>query len=403
MTNPLQGKHILLGITGSIACYKAVDLASKLTQHGAAVNTILTQASQNFISALSFQSVTGQRAYTDSDLWGHEGHIQHIALGTNADFFVIAPASANTIAKMASGIADNLLTITYLAARCPILIAPAMDGGMFSHPATQHNLNILQERNVIVFGPVEGRMASGLIGFGRMVEPEDLIAQIRYQISRNGPLAGKKIVVTAGGTVEPIDPVRVISNRSTGKQGFAMAQTALDMGAEVTLITAPTNLSIPGGAKKIDVSNADQMCEAVMNSIKNADVLIMAAAVADFKPVQASSNKIKKQQGIPKVELTLTTDILEEVSKYRKVHGHPHQVIGFAAESKDLITNAKSKLKKKNLDLIVANDISSGDSGFAVDDNRVILIDQEKVEELPLMRKEKVAEIVLERIRRKLI
>jgi phosphopantothenoylcysteine decarboxylase/phosphopantothenate--cysteine ligase len=398
MNTPIKNKHILLGITGSIACYKAVDLASKLTQQGAIVNCILTPAATQFITPLSFQSVTGQRTYVESDLWGNEGHIQHIGLGLSADLLVIAPASANTIAKLAHGFADNLLTITALAARCPLLVAPAMDGGMYSHPATQQNLEMLRERDVILVGPVEGRMASGLVGLGRMVEPTDLLGYIRFQLSRNGALSNKSIVVTAGGTAEPIDPVRSITNRSSGKQGFAIAQAALDLGAEVTLIVGISDLPVPPGIKVIHTNTATEMHTAVMENIQKKDALVMAAAVADFQPTHFASQKLKKKDGIPVIELSLAPDILKAVSEYHRMTGYPKVVVGFAAESQDLIANARQKLESKNLDMIVANDISSSNSGFSTDSNQVIIITSEKIEELPLLQKEEVARLLMDRI-----
>jgi phosphopantothenoylcysteine decarboxylase/phosphopantothenate--cysteine ligase len=234
-----SGKHILLGVTGSIAAYKAADLASKLMQMEAKVDVILTGGAEKFITPLTFQAVTGRRALTDADLWGGEAHVLHVELGHSADLLAVAPCTANTIAKLAHGQADNLLTITALAANCPMLIAPAMDGGMFSHPATQENLKVLQSRGVIIVGPAEGHLASGLSGKGRMVEPVEVLGYIRLALAQEGVLSGRKVVVTAGGTQEPIDPVRVITNRSTGKQGYALAQAALDAGGQVTLITAP--------------------------------------------------------------------------------------------------------------------------------------------------------------------
>ena len=234
----LSGKHILLGVTGSIAAYKAADLASKLTQAGAQVDVILTNAAEKFVTPLTYQSVTGRKAYTDKDLWGDEAHVLHVNLGKTADLLVIAPCTADTMAKLAHGMADNLLTVTALAATCPILIAPAMDGGMFYHPATQANLQTLQTRSVLVAGPAAGHLASGLKGVGRMLEPIEILGHIRIALGKKGILAGKKIIVTAGGTQEAIDPVRVITNHSSGKQGYALAQAALDAGAKVTLINS---------------------------------------------------------------------------------------------------------------------------------------------------------------------
>lgn len=399
MTNPIKDKRILLGVTGSIACYKAADLASKLTQAGAQVDVVLTEAATHFITPLTFQSVTGRRAYVDADLWGSEGHVLHIGLARAADLLVIAPASANTLAKLAHGIADNLLTLTALAAHCPVIVAPAMDGDMYLHPATQANLDNLRQRGVIVIGPVEGRLASGISGIGRMTEPQDLLGHIRLRLSRKGPLHGRKVVVTAGGTQEAIDPVRVIANRSSGKQGFALAQAALDLGGEVTLIAGPTHLPTPVGVQRVDVHTAQEMLEAVMQAIPQADVLLMAAAVADFRPVAAAQQKIKREANFLEIKLEPTPDILQEVARYKSEHGFPRVSVGFAAESQQLLDNARSKLQKKSLDLIAANDITAPDAGFAVDTNRVVLLDaQGGVETLPLMNKEEVAEIILQRV-----
>ncbi|HEY42915.1 MAG TPA: bifunctional phosphopantothenoylcysteine decarboxylase/phosphopantothenate--cysteine ligase CoaBC [Anaerolineae bacterium] len=395
----LEERRILIGITGSIAVYKAVDLASKLTQAGARVEVILTEAAQQFVRPLTFQSVTGLRAYTDVDLWGSEAHVLHIGLAESADLLVIAPATANTIAKLAHGQADSLLTVTALAARCPLLLAPAMDSGMFEHPATQDNLKTLEERGVVVVGPVEGRMASGLIGKGRMVEPAELMGHIRWVLGREGSLAGRKVLVTAGGTHEPIDPVRVVANRSSGKQGFALAQASLDRGAEVTLITGPVHLATPVGARRLDVTTANEMRDAVLSEVEGSDVLLMAAAVADFRPTKVVESKIKRRKGPPEVQLEPTDDILGLVASHREKTDHPTVVVGFAAESQDMVENAQVKLEEKKLDLIVANDITASDSGFAVDTNRVTLINaQGAVEKLPLMSKAEVAEEIMERV-----
>ncbi len=399
MAKIFENKHILLGTTGSIASYKTVDLASKLTQAGAQVKVILTEAAQKFVTPLTFQSVTGQKAYIDDDLWSGESQVVHIGLGSEADLMVIAPVSANTIARLAQGLADNLLCLTALVIHCPILLAPAMDSGMFGHPATQANLEILRQRGVYIAGPSEGRMASGLVGLGRMVEPVELLGTIRFILGRDGELKGKQIVVTAGGTSEPIDAVRSITNRSSGKQGFAIAQAAIDHGATVTLISANSSIVTPVGVHRIDISTAQEMHNAVMDAIKTADALIMAAAVADFRPDEVTNLKIKKEAGIPEIHLTYTKDILSDVREYRKKDGHPKVVIGFAAESQDLVHNARQKLERKNLDLIVANDILAKDAGFAVDTNRVTLIGKEgEVAQYPLMSKEEVAELIINKL-----
>ncbi len=399
MNSPFEGKKVILAITGSIAVYKTADLASKLAQSGAMVDVIMTSSALKFVTPLTFQSVTGRRAYADEDLWGPEGHIQHIGLARKVDLLVIAPATANTIAKVAHGVADNLLTVTALAVDCPLMIAPAMDGGMFQHPATQANLATLRQRGVKVVGPTEGHLASGLTGLGRMVEPAELLGYIRLVLARGGPLRGHKVIVTAGGTHEPIDPVRFIANRSSGKQGFALAQAALDLGAEVILIAAPTHLNTPIGAQRVEVTTAEEMKDAVLSEIPQATALLMAAAVADFRPAGPAEQKIKRKHGVPEVILEETPDILAEVSKLKNQGIFSGVVVGFAAESQDLLKNAWDKLESKNLDMIAANDITARDAGFAVDTNRVTLLDAGGgQEDLPLMTKEEVAEQVLDRV-----
>jgi phosphopantothenoylcysteine decarboxylase / phosphopantothenate---cysteine ligase len=399
VNTPFFQKRILLGVTGSIAAYKAADLASKLAQYGAQVDVILTQAATQFITPLTFQSVTGQRAWIDADLWGAQGHVLHIGLGHSADLLVVAPASANTIARLANGIADNLLSLTALVANCPLVIAPAMDGGMYQHPATQTNLETLRQRGAILLGPASGHLASGLSGVGRMLEPAEILGHLRHLLGSSGPMQGKTVVVTASGTQEPIDPVRAICNRSSGKQGFALAQAALDLGAQVILITAPTALPTPVGATRVEVNTADEMLHAVERAVRNADVLLMAAAVADFRPVAAADHKIKKDTGIPQIFLEKTSDILSAIASQRSATGYPRIMVGFAAESEDLLENARSKMRSKHLDMIVANDISATDSGFAVDDNRVTLLDSMGgVEELPLQSKAEVAATIMQRV-----
>ncbi len=399
MVTPFQDKRIVLGVTGSIAAYKSVDLASKLAQSGAVVDVILTQSATQFVTPLTFQSVTGQTAYTDTDLWGSQGHIQHIGLSRHAKQLVIAPLTANTLAKLAHGIADNLLTVTALAARCPIILAPAMDGGMYAHPATQTNLDTLRQREVTIIGPIEGHLASGMTGVGRMVESIELLGHIRYGLTRHGPLRKKKIIVTAGGTFEPIDPIRGITNRASGKQGFALAQAALDRGADVTLISGPTHLAPPIGVEQVEIRTAEEMRAAVLKAIPDSTALLMAAAVADFRPVTPTKEKIKKSAGVPKLELETTPDILAAVAEEKSKHGYPEISVGFAAESQDLLSNARRKLEVKLLDLIIANDISASDAGFAVDTNRVTILDAGGGEEvLPLMGKGEVAQFVMERV-----
>ncbi|HSJ88844.1 MAG TPA: bifunctional phosphopantothenoylcysteine decarboxylase/phosphopantothenate--cysteine ligase CoaBC [Anaerolineales bacterium] len=397
----LSGKRIILGVTGSIAAYKAADLASKLTQAGAQVDVILTRAAEKFITPLTFQSVTGRRAYVDSDLWGSEAHVLHVGLGHTVELLIVAPCTANTLAKLAHGSADSLLTVTALAANSPLLVAPAMDGGMFDHSATQENVDTLKKRGVIFVGPAEGHLASGLSGTGRMLEPLEILGHARLILGQKGRLAGKKVVVTAGGTHEPLDPVRVLTNRSSGRQGYALAQAALDAGAEVTLITTPVALTPPVGARLVKTETARQMLDCVLSEAAQSDALIMAAAVADFRPKTQAKDKIKKEGGIPQIELEATEDILKTVSSQKRdaKRERPFVVVGFAAESRDLLENASAKLTSKGLDFIAANDISARDAGFAVETNRVTLLFADgRKESLPLMSKSEVAETIIERL-----
>ncbi len=395
--NILTHKHIILGVTGSIAAYKAATIASHLTQMGARVDVIMTESATRFVAPLTFQALTGRPVYTD--MWGTETggglgtHIAHVGLAHEADLLLIAPATANTIAKVALGLADDLLSVTALAAPCRMVIAPAMDAGMYANPATQAHVEALAARGIHIAGPGIGRMASGLEGLGRFLEPDEVIGHCRLALGLDGPLAGRRVVVTAGPTCEPLDPVRFLSNYATGKQGFALAQAAIDAGADLTLIAGPVHLDTPVGAQRIDVGNARQMRDAVLSQAtgKNrADALIMAAAVSDFRPAWEVEQKIKKSQTAEELTLNLThnPDILTELAEQSR---RPRLVIGFAAESEDLIPQAQAKLEAKRLDMIVANDITAPDAGFAADTNRVHLITPEGVEELPLLSKEAVA------------
>jgi phosphopantothenoylcysteine decarboxylase/phosphopantothenate--cysteine ligase len=395
----LHGKRILLGVTGSIAAYKAVTLASLLTQAEAEVDVIMSEAATHFIAPLTFQAVTGRPVYRDEDLWGAHAHILHVELARAADLFIVAPATANTLADLANGAADSLVTLAALAVDCPLVLAPAMDAGMYGHPAVQENVTRLRERGAIMAGPAEGRMASGLQGLGRLLEPEELLGHIRLALAAEGPLKGDHFLVTAGGTQEPLDPVRSLANRSSGKQGFALAQAALDRGARVTLIAGPTTLPTPIGADRIDVRTTEEMRAAVLDALEQADGLLMAAAVSDFRPVEQREGKIKKEAGPPPVELEPTPDILAEVGRLRLESGRPAALVGFAAESEALEENARKKLQAKGLDLIVANDVTASDSGFGVDTNRVTILDSDGgVQALPVMSKTEVAERVFERV-----
>jgi len=390
----LKGKTIVLGITGGIAAYKAADLASKLTQAGARVETVMTEAATKMITPLTLRNLTHRQVVTDMFELASEWSEEHIALAEAADAIIIAPATANTISKLAAGIADNMLGCVVLATKAPVVIAPAMNDVMYRNSVTQENIEKLRDRGFTVIEPEYGRLASGKMGKGRLPETAKIISAIEKALGQKKDLEGKRIVVTAGGTREPIDPVRHIGNRSSGKMGYALAEAAKDRGAEITLISANVSLPEPVGINIVKVQTAAEMKKAVGGAVKKADVLLMAAAVADYQPEKTASTKIKKES---KRDLTLklvkTPDIISEVKG-------DFIRVGFAAESEDLVANAKKKLETKGLDLIIANDITESDAGFDVDTNRVIIIDKKgKTEELPLMSKRDVADRVLDRVK----
>jgi phosphopantothenoylcysteine decarboxylase/phosphopantothenate--cysteine ligase len=388
----LADKTIVLGITGSIAAYKAADIASKLTQAGAKVEVVMTEPATKFIAPLTLRSITGRAVVTDMFDLASQYSIEHIALGEVADVVVISPATASIIAKLAVGIADDIVTLTVLSTKAPVIVAPAMDANMFDNPVTQENLVKLKARGFTIVDPAYGRLASGKVGWGRLADVDKIVATIKQVLGRSGDLAGKRLVVTAGGTQEPIDPARHIGNPSSGKMGYALAEASRDRGAKVTLITAPTSLPDPIGVEVIPVRTTVKMKAAVAKAVAKADALIMAAAVTDYQPKTVAKAKIKKTSPSLTLELVRTPDILAEVKgDFLKV--------GFAAESEDIIANARKKLQKKQLDLIVANDITDKKSGFSVDTNKVTLIDKKgKVEKLPLLSKREVADKILDRV-----
>ena len=394
MRNALEGKNIVLGVTGSIAAYKALDAASKLTQAGALVDVILTASAEKFITQLSFQSITHRQVYTDLFDPSSDLAIHHVALAERADLVAIYPATANTIAKIAHGMADDTLGTTVLASRAPLLVAPAMDGYMYNNPATQSNINLLESRGIDIIGPSTGHLASGLTGAGRLVEPMALIEQIKTVLGRQGDLTHLSIVVSAGGTQEPIDPVRVITNHSSGKMGYAIAEAARDRGAKVTLVTASKAIPDPSMHSVKKVTTVDEMRDAVLSACKDADVVIMAAAISDYTPVTVATQKIKKDAESDRmsIEVKKTNDFFLEI---------PSQVlrVGFAAESENLVKNAADKLQRKGMALIVANDITAADSGFNVDTNRVTFVDKAGIsEELPLLTKYEVGHKILDKV-----
>ncbi len=395
----LQGANVVLGVTGGIAAYKAIDLCSKLVQAGAGVDVIMTEAATHFLTPLPFQTLSKRPVSIDQFQLLRDMDMAHIELSKKADVLVIAPATANTIAKLAHGLADNLLTSTALACTAPLVLAPAMDADMWAHPATQENVAHLTERGATIVGPEEGRLASGRMGRGRLAETNAVLGAIRQVLGRNGPLAGQRVLVTAGGTEEPLDPVRYISNRSSGKMGYALAEASRDAGALVTLVSAPTSLPAPFGVDIVHVRTASEMAQAVLGALQRTDVLIMSAAVADYRPAETAPQKIKKMPGDLTLTLTRTMDILAAVAERRQAgQAGLRLVVGFAAETQNVLANARDKLERKRLDMIVANDVSASASGFEVDTNQATLLTMSGQEALPLLAKTELAEVIVQRV-----
>ena len=392
--SPVAGKSVVLGVTGSIAAFKAVALASDLTKRGAVVDVIMTEGATHFVAPLSFQAITHRPVNLEMFSLLSEVDIGHISLGKRADVLVIAPASANQIARLALGLADNLLLTTALATRAPIVVAPAMELLMYAHPATQRNVESLRERGAIILEPAEGRLASGKVGKGRMVEPDEIVRAIESVLARRQDLAEKKVVVSAGPNHEPVDPVRYVGNRSSGKMGYAIAEAARDRGATVTLVSGPTALTPPAGVEVARVETALEMQAAIEASVAGADVLIMAAAVADYRVAEAADRKIKREKaGDITLRLTKNPDILAGLA------GQPAFKVGFAAETDDLLANARDKLVRKGAQMLVANDVTRPGSGFGTDTNEVILLDWLGGEKkLPLLPKREVADAILDRV-----
>ena len=390
---PLDGKTVVLGVTGSIAAYKAADLASKLVQAGASVDVIMTTAATEFVGVSTFEALTHRPVTTG--LWqAHtELSIDHVALALRADCVLIAPATANTVAKLALGIADDPLTATVLATGAPVIVAPAMDADMFASAATQRNIEVLTGDGVLlVAGPVSGRLASGLIGKGRLVDNEVLVGLVRQAVGRHGDYEGRRVIVSAGGTRQPIDPIRFISNRSTGKMGYAIAEAARDRGANVLLVTA-AGLSDPAGIEVVKASTVDEMRDAIVPSSSDADLLVMAAAISDFTPARVSDQKIKKQDSKKmSLELTRVEDFMP------LAHGRRLVKVAFAAETSNVEANARAKVAPKGAAFVVANDVSEPGSGFGTDTNRVTFVDADGgAEVLPLMGKLDVGHAILDR------
>ena len=391
----LTGKTVVLGVCGGIAAYKAVDVVSRMVKLGAAVHVIMTAAAVQFVAPLTFREISGQPVYTtmweEPKLW----NVEHIALARRADLFVIAPATANMIAKIANGIADDFLSTTVMATPAPVLLAPAMNTEMFQSAATQANLKTLESRGFKIMTPASGMLACGTEGIGRLPEPEAIVERITAHFEVGKSMRGLRLLITAGGTREAIDPVRYIGNRSSGKMGYAIAAVAAERGAEVTLVSGPVALPTPAGVKRVSVESALEMREAVLVAFSNVDVVIKAAAVADYRPEVVSEQKIKKNSANLTVELTKNPDILAELGKIKT----GQFLVGFAAETQELVANAIEKLRRKNLDMLVANDVTLPGAGFESETNIVKLLSKDgRVEELPQMSKQSLAGLLLDRV-----
>ncbi|WP_077947546.1 bifunctional phosphopantothenoylcysteine decarboxylase/phosphopantothenate--cysteine ligase CoaBC [Paenilisteria newyorkensis] len=395
----MDGKNILLAVSGGIAVYKAVALTSKLTQAGANVKVMMTKSAQEFVPTLSFQVLSRNDVYTDTFDEKDSGVVAHIDLADWADLVIVAPATANVIGKMANGIADDMVTTTLLATEAPIWVAPAMNVHMIAHPAVVRNINQLYADGVRFIEPSEGYLACGYVGRGRLEEPERIVGHLTsFFAEKNTTLAGRKVVVTAGATMEKLDPVRYFTNHSTGKMGFAVAETAARYGAEVVLVTSSTKLAVPHGVQAVYIETAQEMYTEVMKHQDSADVFVMSAAVADYTPKVIHEHKIKKQPGDYAIEMVRTKDILAEIGQNKKAE---QVVIGFAAETQNVKENALKKLHAKNADLIVANNVAQIGAGFGVDTNQVTFYGQEDAEKVfPLLSKQEVAREIIEQAAR---
>lgn len=391
---------IALGVTGGIGAYKAVEIARGLQKNGHEVVVVMTRAARRFVGPLTFEAITRRPVITDQWHPGANADIEHIALASTIDLLLVAPATANTVAKFAHGLADDFLSALHVATRAPVMIAPAMNTNMFEHPAVAGNLATLIARGVHVVDPGSGYLACGWIGKGRLAEPDDVVAAAEQVLRPGGAttLAGRRVLITAGPTFEDIDPVRYVGNRSSGRMGYALATEALRRGAVVTLVTGPSALPPPHGADVVQVRSAAEMHAAVMTRIADQEVAIMAAAVADYTPVETAAQKVKKREGSLTITLQRTRDILGDVGQLpSRAQGRP-VLVGFAAETENVVASAQAKLRKKNVDLVVANDVSRTDAGFAVETNAVTLVSADGTADLPLQSKSAVAARILDRV-----
>lgn len=390
----LKGKTVLLGVTGGIAAYKAAALASALVKQRADVEVIMTHNATQFVTPLTFEQLTGHRTMVDTFERNFSHQVEHISLAERTDLVIIAPATANVCAKLAHGLADDMLTTTVLACKCPKLIAPAMNTNMYENPVTQDNLEILRRYGWDVIEPASGRLACGAVGKGKMPEPEDLLQHILRYLAHPHDLAGKKILVTAGPTQEALDPVRYLTNHSTGKMGYAIAKMAMLRGAEVTLISGPTSIVPPPFVNVVKITSAQDMFAAVSSRAEDSDFIFKAAAVADYTPAEYNDNKTKKKDCDLTIPLKRTQDILKYLGEHR-VSG---QIIcGFSMETQNMIENSRIKLEKKNLDMICANNLKQAGAGFGVDTNVITIITKAEMTELPLLSKEAAANAILDK------
>lgn len=389
----LQGKTVVLGVTGSIAAYKIANLASMLVKLHADVNVIMTENAVNFINPITFETLTGNKCLVDTFDRNFQFNVEHVALAKRADIFVVAPASANVIGKIANGIADDMLTTTIMACKAPKLIAPAMNTNMFENPIVQDNIKKLESYGMEMIEPAVGYLACGDAGAGKLPSEDVILSYILRELHYEKDMAGRKVLVTAGPTKEAIDPVRFISNHSTGKMGYSIAKCAMERGAEVTLITGETSIPKPPFVNIIPVVSAQDMFEAVKEHYEDADFIIKSAAVADYTPAETAEDKIKKKEKDMSISLKPTVDILKYIGENRK----PHQVVcGFAMETKDLVENAVKKLESKHVDMIIANNLKVKGAGFGTDTNVVTIIKKDEIKELPMLSKEEVAKAVLD-------
>lgn len=388
--------NVVLGVTGGIAAYKSADIVSRLKKLNINVDVIMTKNAQQFITPLTFQSLSGNKTITDMFDTDFRPDIEHISLAKKADIILIAPATANMIAKLANGIADDMLSTVVMASKALLIIAPAMNTVMYESAANQKNMQTLQERGAVFVEPVEGLLACKDIGKGKMQEPQKIVDVVLYHLIKDSDLKGKKVLVTAGATIESVDPVRYFSNRSTGKMGYAMAQEAARRGAQVVLVSGKTNLEVPYGVDQcIVVESAQEMYQTVIAHAANSDIIIKSAAVADYRPKQVLENKMKKSPDNLQIEMERTQDILGQLGKLKR---RDQILVGFAAETQDVVRYAQEKLERKNLDLIVANDVKMSGAGFGTDTNIVTIIDKEGSHALPILSKSEVAKAVFDKI-----